>query len=108
MALHGANVHPTSVVSPDAELGADVTVGPFCVIHAGVVVGEGTFVDSHSILGSPTAAFYDDPGRYVPPACRIGARSILRSHAVVYAGAEIADRFSCGHHVTIREGTRIA
>jgi acetyltransferase-like isoleucine patch superfamily enzyme len=107
MRRDGATVHPTSVVSPAAELGAGVTVGPFCAIHANVVVEEGSVVDSHTILGSPTAAFYEDPDHYEPLRCRIGARSVIRSHTVVYSGAEIGDDFACGHHVTIREGSRI-
>ena len=56
---------------------------------------------------SPTAGYYADPGRYEPAPCRIGRNAVLRSHAVVYAGVEIGDGFSCGHRVTIREGSRI-
>ena len=108
MAPDGASVHPTSVVSPDAHLGLGVTIGPFCVIHANVAVGDGSYVDSHSVLGAPTAEFYDDPARYEPAPCRIGARAVIRSHCVVYAGVEIENEFSCGHRVTIREGTEIA
>jgi len=107
MAPDGASVHPTSVVSQDANLGPGVTVGPFCVIHANVTVGEGSYVDSHSVLGAPTAEFYDNPADYEPPPCRIGARTVIRSHCVVYAGVEIENEFSCGHHVTIREGSQI-
>ncbi len=108
MAPDGASVHPTSVVSPDAHLGRGVTVGPFCVIHANVTVGDGSYVDSHSVLGAPAAEFYDDPAGYEPAPCRIGARAVIRSHCVVYAGVEIAAGFSCGHRVTVREGTEIA
>lgn len=32
---------------------------------------------------------------------------MIRSHCVVYAGVTIGDDFACGHHVTIREGTRV-
>ena len=28
-------VHPTAVVSPEAALGDDVQIGPYCVIEAG-------------------------------------------------------------------------
>src|SRR3970040_1149827 len=107
IAPDGASVHPTSVVSQDANLGPGVTIGPFCVIHANVTVGEGSYVDSHSVLGAPTAEFYDNPADYEPPPCRIGARTVIRSHCVVYAGVEIENEFSCGHHVTIREGSQI-
>lgn len=102
-----ASVHPTSVVSPRAELGADVTVGPLCVIHDNVMIGAGTIVDSHTVLGAATGEYYDDRSAYEAAPCVIGARAVIRSHCVFYAGAEIGDGFSCGHHVTIREGTRI-
>ena len=45
-----ANIHPTAVVSVRAELGRDVTVGPFCVIEEGVHVGEGCLLASHVVL----------------------------------------------------------
>jgi acetyltransferase-like isoleucine patch superfamily enzyme len=104
---HKPAVHLTSVVSPSAVLGDGVVVGPFCVIHDNVMVGEGSHVDSHTVLGAPTTPFYDDPAEYDRAPCRIGARAIVRSHCVVYAGAEIGDGFECGHHVTIREESRI-
>lgn len=39
--------------------------------------------------------------------CTIGSGALIRSHTVIYADVEIADGFECGHHVKIREGTRI-
>ena len=102
-----ASVHPTSVVSPTAELGQGVTIGPFCVVHDNVTVGAGSILDSHVVLGAPTANFFDDPATYEARPCRIGARAIVRSHSVVYAGADVGDDFECGHHITIREGSRL-
>lgn len=93
-------------MSPDARLGDGVTVGAFSVVHAGVEIGDGTLVGSHVVLGEPTADFYTDPG-YEPRTCRIGARAVIRSHAVIYSGAMIGDDFQCGHHVTVREGSTL-
>ena len=45
-----ANIHATAVVSVHAELGSDVTVGPFCVIEEGVQVGAGCRLASHVVL----------------------------------------------------------
>jgi acetyltransferase-like isoleucine patch superfamily enzyme len=70
-------------------------------------VGDGSFVDSHTILGAPAAAYYDDPGGYEPAPCRVGERAVIRSHGVVYAGVTVGDGFECGHHVTLREDVRI-
>jgi acetyltransferase-like isoleucine patch superfamily enzyme len=102
-----AQIHPTSSVSPDAVLGENVTVGAYTLVHANVRIGDGSIVDSHVVLGSPTADFYDDPRAYVPAVCQVGTRAVIRSHGVVYAGVTIGDDFGCGHHVTVREGTTI-
>jgi acetyltransferase-like isoleucine patch superfamily enzyme len=102
-----SGVHPTSIVSPDASIGRNVTVEPLCVIHANVTVGDGSYVGSHSVLGAPPAASFADPERYVPLECRIGRGAVIRSHSVIYAGVEIGGGFACGHRVTIREGSRL-
>lgn len=102
-----AQIHPTSIVSSDAELGRGVTVGPLCVIHANVSIGDGTFIDSHSLLGAPTADYYADPRTYEAAPCRIGRSAVIRSHCTVYSDVTIGDAFDCGHHVTVREGSRI-
>jgi acetyltransferase-like isoleucine patch superfamily enzyme len=102
-----AQIHPTSIVSSDAELGRGVTIGPLCVIHANVSVGDGSFVDSHTVLGAPTADYYANPQTYQPAPCRIGPKAIIRSHCIVYSGVTIGDDFECGHHVTLREGTQL-
>ena len=102
-----SGIHPTAVVSPDATLGRGVTIGPFSVVHDGVVLGEESAVESHVVLGSPPGAFYADPASHEVEPCAIGPQAVIRSHTVVYAGVTIGEHFECGHHVTIREGSRI-
>ena len=43
-------VHPSAIISTHAELGADVEVGPFAQIEAGVRVGDGCRIRSHAFL----------------------------------------------------------
>lgn len=69
-----AFIHPLAVVDPSAQLGADVTVGPFVVIEADVIIGDGTRIDSHACIKQYT---------------RMGARNRVHSHAVV--GGESQD-----------------
>lgn len=40
-------IHPLASVDPQAELGQDVIVGPFCYIEGGVRIGDGCVLDSH-------------------------------------------------------------
>jgi len=35
------SVHATAIVSPDARLGRDVSIGPYAVIEGGTVIGTG-------------------------------------------------------------------
>ena len=39
-------IHPTAIINPDAKLGNDVTVGPYCVIGK-AVIGDGCIIDSN-------------------------------------------------------------
>jgi UDP-2-acetamido-3-amino-2,3-dideoxy-glucuronate N-acetyltransferase len=45
-----ARVHPPSVVSDGAQLGADVVVGAFCFVASGAVVGPGSRIQSHTCI----------------------------------------------------------
>jgi len=47
-------IHPTAVIEDGAELGADVQIGPFCTIGAGVRLGERCRLMSHVVLSGET------------------------------------------------------
>ena len=93
------SVHSTAIVDPKAELGDGVTVGPYCVIEADVVVGSGCEIKSHSILQSFTTLGPDNkvgPNTILggPPQdlkfhgekseLIIGARNIIREGATIH------------------------
>lgn len=43
-------IHPTAVVHPDAKLGDDVEVGPYCVIESDVTLGAGCVLREHVVV----------------------------------------------------------
>jgi UDP-N-acetylglucosamine acyltransferase len=43
-----------AVISPQAQIGADVTIGPFSIIGADVVIGAGTWIGPHVVINGPT------------------------------------------------------
>jgi UDP-N-acetylglucosamine acyltransferase len=45
-----SSVDPRAIVSPKAELAADVTVGAYTVIEEGVKVGAGTWIGPHAVI----------------------------------------------------------
>jgi UDP-N-acetylglucosamine acyltransferase len=48
------NIHPTALVSDNAQLHESVTVGPYSVIEDNVTIGEGTTVATHVRISGPT------------------------------------------------------
>jgi len=71
-------------------------------LHPNVSLGPDPEIGEYVVIGAPPrgAASGDVP-------TRIGARLVIRSHAVVYAGNVIGDRFQMGHGALIRESNQI-
>ncbi len=84
-----AGVHPSAVISPSAQLGEGVSVGPLCVIEDAAVIGARTalmaacYVGHQSRIG-PDSLLY--PRVVVREECEVGARCII--HAGVVIGAD--------------------
>jgi UDP-N-acetylglucosamine acyltransferase len=49
-----AQVHPTAIVDPKADLAADVTVGAYTLIGPEVAIGDGTTVGPHVVIEGRT------------------------------------------------------
>lgn len=47
------NIHSTAVIHPFAKIGKDVSIGPYSVIGANVVVMDGVTIHSHVSIGAP-------------------------------------------------------
>lgn len=54
------SIHPLAVVSPHAELGTNVRIDPFCVVEAGVVLGDGCHLSAHVTIKSGTLVGRDN------------------------------------------------
>lgn len=42
----GTEIHRLALVDPSAQIGEDVQIGPFCIVEAGAVVGDGTILEA--------------------------------------------------------------
>lgn len=49
-----AEIHPTAIVAPGAELDGDVEVGPYAIIGAKVKIGAGSRVGAHAVIEGRT------------------------------------------------------
>jgi UDP-3-O-[3-hydroxymyristoyl] glucosamine N-acyltransferase len=75
-------------VDPTAELGADVAIGPFTYVGAGVRIGDRTEVHPSSTVGADTVIGTDcviHSGVHIYPGMSIGNRVILHSGVVIGA-----------------------
>jgi UDP-N-acetylglucosamine acyltransferase len=96
-----AKIHHLSVVSPDAELGEDVVVGPFCVVEGPSKIGNRTVLRSHVVVGPNTEIGEDNdifPHATVGLQCQdisykgeltrlvLGDRNIIRESATLHRG----------------------
>src|SRR5437868_4655624 len=62
-------IHATAIVSPAAEIGADVFIGPYCRIGDRVKIGDRCRFDSHVVIEGPATIGSDN--RFFP-FCVIG------------------------------------
>lgn len=49
-----AKIHPTAVIDPAAQIGADCEIGPYCVIGPKVELGAGCWLQHHVSLNGPS------------------------------------------------------
>lgn len=95
-------IHPTAIISSDAELGDEVEVGPFVIIGEGCAVGDGSVLAPRATLERNVTL-----GRGV----KVGIGSVLGGapQDLKYAGeettVEIGDGTVIREYATINRGT---
>ncbi len=91
-------IHETAIVSPQAEVGAQVAIGPYAVVAADVVIGAGTTIGAHSVIDSHTS---------IGPECRIFPHAVVGEapQSLKYAGEETY--LQIGRGTIIREFTTV-
>jgi UDP-N-acetylglucosamine acyltransferase len=97
----GTIIHPTAFVDSRAEIGVDVSIGPFCTVGPDVTIGDGAklvshvVVDGHTDIGAEVTLFpfctvglqpQDFKYKGEPTRCEIGARTHIREHCSIHRG----------------------
>lgn len=97
-------IHPSAIVSDSAELGADISVGPFAIIEENTVVGDRTIIEAAAQVRSGTRIGED---------CRVGSGAILGSDPQYHgfdsstpSGVLIGDRNVLREYVTIHRSIK--
>jgi UDP-3-O-[3-hydroxymyristoyl] glucosamine N-acyltransferase len=69
-----AGIHPSAVIHESAQMGADVHVGPGCVIESGAIIGDGSVLVANCYIG---------PNAVLGTGCRLYARVSLRANCIL-------------------------
>jgi UDP-N-acetylglucosamine acyltransferase len=97
-----ANVHPTAIVDPKAQLADSVTIGPYAVIGPEVRIGDGTTVGPHCVIEGRTTIGRDN--RFYQFSS-IGAMPQDMSHGNEVTELVIGDRNTVREFCTFNTGT---
>jgi len=89
----------------NVELGRNVKIGDNSTIYDNVKIGDDTIIANDCIIGEPITEYYLK-SNYSNPTTVIGKNSLIRSHTIIYAGAELGNLLTTGHRITIREYTK--
>ena len=118
------NIHTTAIVSSKAELGANVTIGPFCVIEADVKIGDnvrigphvtilpyttigaGCTIHANAVLGDlpQDLVFKADTISYV----RIGANCVIREGVTIHRGTKPETETVAGERCYLMANSHLA
>ncbi len=81
-------IHSSAVVDASAVVPASVTIGPFCIVEAGAVLGERTHLQAHVFVGRNARIGADCwlmPGVVLATECLVGNRVRVEPGAVIGA-----------------------
>lgn len=97
-----ARIHPTAVISPEAELADDVEVGPFAVIEGRVKLGAGCVLRPYVHLCGPITM---GRGNVMYSGVVLGECPQHLRYNNEPTGLEIGDNNTFREHVTVHRGT---
>ena len=116
-------IHPTALVDPAAQLGADVEIGPYAVIGAGAVIGAncklqahvviegsvkmgaGNFVGYGAIIGAAPQDLSFDPK--TQSSVEIGEGNTIREYCTIHRGSAEGSATALGNGNFLMVGTHL-
>ena len=117
-------IHPTAIVSPDAQIGKNVEIGPYAVIEDNVKIGDNCYIDSHvkicryTTVGSDCCIYYNalvgaEPQdhrfyRGLVSFCEIGHHTVIREFVTIHRPPFEQLKTVVGNHVLLMAFVHVA
>ena len=116
-------IHPTVLVDPGAQIGADVEIGPFSVIgpqamigdksilrshvviEEDVAIGMGNFIGHGAIIGAPPQDLSFSPERKTK--VEIGNDNVIREYCTIHRGSPAASATKIGDKNFLMAGAHV-
>lgn len=98
-----SRIHPTALVAPGARLGADVKIGPFCIVGENVTLGDRVELLSHAVVEGHTTI---GPDSRIFPFASVGHEPQDRKFEGEDSRLEIGARCVIRESATLNPGTR--
>jgi acetyltransferase-like isoleucine patch superfamily enzyme len=107
--LRASERAPGLLLGEGVELPDDVEIGGHVIVHAGVRVGAGAWLQDGCVVGKPVALHVSSSavGGKPPGPAEIGPGATVGAGAVVVAGARIGERAVVADQAHVRERTEI-
>jgi len=97
-------IHPTAIVNADAQLAAEVEIGPYSIIGAGAIIGEKCVIQSHVVIEGSVKM---GAGNVIGHGTIIGSTpQDLTFQAETKSGIEMGDGNVIREHCTIHRGAK--
>ncbi len=97
-----ANIHPTAIVDPKAEIAASVSIGPYSMVGPDVRIGDGTTVGPHCVIEGHTTIGRDNR---IWQFCSLGAAPQDKKYAGEPTALEIGNGNTIREFCTLNIGT---
>lgn len=97
-----SKIHPSAIVDPQATLGSEIEIGPFCVVGPEVRLGDGCRLHSHVVVEGNTSL---GAGCEIFPFASIGHIPQDKNYQGGESRLEIGENNIIREYVTINPGT---
>lgn len=104
--MKSVDIHPTAVIDKRVELDEGVSVGPFSVLKGKVMVGRGTRIESHTVIGSEHGVVVIGRNNQIFPGAMVGGPPQDLKFKNEETCLEIGDNNMIREFVTINVGTK--
>lgn len=117
-----ARIHATAIISPQADVGHNVDIGPFAIVEGAVRIGADCLIRPHAVLCGPltmgrgnqvfSGAILGERPQHLkykdePTRLEIGDDNVFRENVTVHRGTTQAWVTRIGHHNYLMAGSHI-